>query len=402
MNWWDPLALAGNALRKHRLRSLLTLLGIAIGVCAVLVLTAIGEGARRYVMGQFSSLGTNLIIVIPGKTETQGALPGMGGAPKDMTLEDVLALRREIREVQRIAPISMGTEDISFGEKKRAVPVLGTNSDLLEVRNLEMAQGQFLPTLDLDRGASVVVLGKKVAEELFPIETPLGKVIRIGDWRMRVIGVTGARGVHLGMDLDDAVFIPVATGMKMFDRSSLFRIILQTHSHQEVTFVKERILAIFRERHREEDVTCLTQDAVVSSLSGILNVLTGALAGIAAISLAVAGIGIMNLMLVTVSERGFEIGLMKAVGAFRSQILGLFLVEAAMLSMLGGLIGLVMGWGLVQIFGKIYPDFPAATPLWALILALGISLFVGVLFGWLPAAKASRLDPVQALSKRGK
>lgn len=399
MSWREFIAFAAGTLTRHRLRSFLTLLGVSIGVAAVLVLTAIGEGARRYVTDQFASIGTNLIIVLPGRTETMGGLPGMGGAPKDLTLADARALQRNIPQIRRMAPISLGTEEVAFRERRRAVPVLGSNADLLEVRHLQMAAGQFLPATDLERGAPVVVLGKKVADELFQAQNPLGMVVRIGQWRMRVIGVTAARGVHLGTDMDDAVIVPVATGMKMFDRSSLFRIIVEVAAHQEIESTKSKILEILEDRHRERDVTCLTQDAVVGSLNSILNGLTAALAGIAAISLAVAGIGIMNLMLVTVSERRFEIGLLKAIGAFRSQILWLFLAEASLISAAGGLLGLAVGWGAVEVFHHIYPTFPAAIPLWTIALAMAVSVGVGVTFGLLPAGKASRLDPVLALAR---
>jgi putative ABC transport system permease protein len=278
--------------------------------------------------------------------------------------------------------------------------VIGTTSDFKEMRGLRMDQGRFLPEGEMDRGAPIVVLGRKVARELFPGEPPIGRVIRIGDWRMRVIGILEARGVHLGVDLDDAVIVPVATGMRMFNRSSLFRILVEAQAHADTGMIRRRILDLLEERHDEEDVTCLTQDAVVSSLSSILGALTAALAGIGAISLTVAGIGIMNVMLVSVSERTFEIGLLKALGAHRRQILGVFLVEAVLLSMAGGAVGLAIALGGVGLLRGAWPAFPAAPPGWAIGLALAVSIAVGVVFGLAPAAKASRLDPVAALSRR--
>jgi len=397
----DILRFAATALARHRLRSALSLLGVGIGVAAVVLLTALGEGARRYVTDQFSSLGTNLVVVIPGKTETTGALPGMGGGvPEDLTLDDALALGREIREVRRLAPMAMGNEFVAHGERRRDVPVVGSTHEFLEIRGLKVSDGSFLPPGEIDRGAPIAVLGRKVASELFPGTRAVGKVVRVGDWRMRVIGVLDGRGVQLGLDLDEAVVVPVATAMKMFNRSSLFRILLEAHARADLDAVKRRSVEVLRERHGEEDVTCLTQDAVVSSLSSILTALTAALAGIGAISLGVAGIGIMNVMLVSVSERTFEVGLLRAVGAHRRQILAVFLVEAALLSMLGGLLGVGCSLAAVEAFTRTFPAFPAAPPPWALALALGVSLGVGMTFGIVPAAKASRLDPVAALARR--
>jgi putative ABC transport system permease protein len=395
------LRFAGRALAGHRLRVGLSLVGVAIGVAAVVILTALGEGARRYVSDQFRALGTNLLLVIPGKTETTGALPGMGGGtPEDLTLDDAKALERALRSVRRIAPVSMGNETVSHRERSRDVAVIGSTADFEKVRELSVAEGRFLPEGEMERGSPVAVLGRKVAEELFPGESPLGQVVRIGGWRMRVIGVLAPRGVQLGVDLDEVAIVPVATGMRMFNRSTLFRIVLQVGAHVDLEPTRRRVIEILAERHGEEDVTCITQESVVSSLTAILGALTAALAGIGAISLTVAGIGIMNVMLVTVSERTFEVGLLKALGARRRQIVAVFLVEAVLLSLAGGLVGLAAAYGVVGLFTRIFPEFPAAPPAWAVGLAVAVSIGVGGVFGLLPAAKASRLDPVAALSRR--
>lgn len=395
------LRFALRAVLGHRLRSALSLLGVAIGVAAVVALTALGDGARRYVTGQFASIGSNLLIVFPGKNETTGGMPGMGGVPNDLTLEDVRALQRELPEIERLVPIAMGTETVAFGERRRQVAVAGTTHDMAVVRGLTIVRGRYLPEGDLFRGEPVAVLGKTVAAELFPGGLdPVGQVIRIGDWRMRVIGVSGPRGVQLGLDLDDIVSVPVATAMKMLNRSSLFRVLIQVRSHEAIAATKPKVLKLLEERHGEQDVTCLTQDAVVSGLGAILDALTLALAAIAAISLAVAGIGIMNVMLVSVSERTREVGLLKALGAGRPQILGVFLAEAVLLSTAGGVAGLCLGYGAVFALVSIYPDLPARPPLWAVLSALSLAISVGAAFGVLPARRATRLDPVAALQGR--
>lgn len=393
----DLVRFAFSALKGHPIRVSLCLTGIAIGIMAIVVLTALGEGARRYVVNQFMSIGSNLLIIIPGKTETTGAFPGFAGAPHDLTIKDSQVIRRSIGSIQQLAPISMGTETVKRGERRRQVPIVGTTTEFLEVRNLRLRFGQFLPPGDPQRGAPVVVLGHRVAQELFPDTSPLGQLIRVADWRMRVIGVLAPRGTQLAMDMDDLVMVPVATGLQLFNQHSLYRILLKVRAVSELESTCEQIVSLVTERHGEEDVTCITQDAVVSTFSSILNALTLGLAAIGVISLAVAGIGVMNVMLVAVSDRTEEIGLLKALGAGSGQILLVFLTEAIMLSVAGGIVGLALGWGIIQALLALYPAIPASTPTWALASAILVSIFVGVVFGLLPARRAGRLDPIQAL-----
>jgi len=372
---------------------------MAIGVAAVITLTALGEGARIYVIDQFASIGTNLLIVIPGKSETTG-IPGVAAGAHDITLQDAETILRVIPEAEKIAPLVVGTESVAHGARRRQVPIAGTTRDFLEVRRLVMGHGDFLPAADIQRGRPVVVLGSKLARELFPAEEPVGQVVRIGGWRMRVTGVLAPRGQQLGMDLDDIALVPVATAMRMFDRRSLFRIMVQVRGTAALGPVKDKVLKLFIQRHREEDVTVLTQDAVVATFSQILGVLTLAVGAIAAISLSVAGIGIMNVMLVSVSERTREVGLLRAVGVGRRQVLTVFLTEAALLSGAGGLLGLGAGWLAVRLMVQLYPALPASPPAWAVFASLGLALGVGILFGLLPARRAARLDPVLALASR--
>jgi putative ABC transport system permease protein len=396
----DLLDFAGRALRGHRLRTGLSLLGVAIGVAAVIALTALGEGARRYVVGQFATVGTNLLIVLPGKTETTGGMPGLGGVAHDLTVADAEAVVRAVPEIEEGSPIAMGTETVSHEERRRQVAVIGATHEMLSIRRLSLTSGEFLPVTEWDRGSPVAVLGRTTARELFPGRDPLGGVVRVGEWRMRVVGVLAPRGQQLGVDMDDVAIVPVATAMKMFNRPSLFRLLLQVRVHADLDAARSRVIAVLAERHGEEDVTVITQDAILGALTSILHALTLALAGIATVSLAVAGVGIMNVMLVSVSERSREIGLLKALGAGRGQILSAFLAEAVLISTAGGLLGLAVGWGAVRVLVAVYPALPATPPWWAVAAALTLSVAVGGIFGVLPARRATRLDPVAALSGR--
>jgi len=401
MSLQDLLRFALGSLLGKRLRTALSLLGMAIGVGAVVILTALGEGARRYVTNQFASIGSNLLIVLPGKTETSGFAGTVPGAPNDLTLEDAEAVRRRVPGVVRLSPLVVATETVAHGARRRDVAVVGTNREFLELRNLAMGKGEFLAADEARRGRPVVVLGTQVARELFPGEEPVGKVVRIGGWRMRVVGVLAPKGTQLSMNIDDLVAVPVVTAMRMFDRRSLFRIMIETRSTADLEMVKARVIEVVKERHDgEEDITVLTQDALISTFSQILGALTLALGAIAAISLTVAGIGIMNVMLVSVSERTREVGLLRAVGVERRQVRSVFLAEAAMLSAAGGLLGLGTGWLAVRVLVRVFPALPASPPLWAVVAALSLSLGTGIVFGLLPARRAAKLDPVEALAGR--
>jgi putative ABC transport system permease protein len=396
----DLAAYAGRALAGHRLRSALSLLGVAVGIAAVVVLTALGEGARRYVVDQFAQIGSSFVAVVPGKTDTTGAIPGVGGAPNDLTLEDARALARALPGARAVAPIVVATDEVEHGDRSRQVMVAGVTPEFLDLRRLAVARGRFLPPAELGRGAPLAVLGARVAAELFGNRDPIGEVVRIGGRRCRVIGVLAAKGQQLGMDVDELVLVPVATGMRMFDRSSLFRILIDAGSAAEIATVERRVREVLVERHGEEDVTLITEQAVVSSLSAILDALTLAVAAIAAISLAVAGIGILNVLLVAVAERTAEIGLLRAVGASRRQVLACFLTEAVLLSGAGGALGLAAGAAGVRVMVGLWPALPAAPPAWAIAAAVALSLAVGGAFGWLPARRAAALDPVAALAGR--
>ena len=395
----DLVAFAGRALAGHRLRSVLALLGVSIGVASVIVLTSMGEGARQYVVNEFSELGTNLVVVFPGKVETSG-LPITGGVPHDLTLDDMHALRRQVPAIRHMAPLTMGEAYASFGTKTRLATVIGTTNDLLFIRHLRMRIGRFLPEGDGEHAPRVCVIGSKIQREVFADANPLGQILHVGDERFRVIGVIAPRGMSLGMDLDEVVEIPVNHGMRMFNQRGLFRIVADVGTHEQIPAARDAMVRVITERHGEEDITILTEDAVLDTLDAILGVLTAALGGIAAISLIVAGVAIMNVMLVSVSERTGEIGLLKALGARPGQIIAAFLSEAALLSSVGGVIGLLLGAVVCFALRHIWPSFPISTPLWAVAAAIAVSASVGLAFGALPARRAAALDPVAALQKR--
>ncbi|HMM34084.1 MAG TPA: ABC transporter permease [Thermoanaerobaculia bacterium] len=400
MRGGDLLAFAAGAFRGHKLRASLSLLGVAIGVAAVILLTSLGEGARRYVTGEFALLGSNLVIVLPGKAETTGVVP-VGGVPHDLTLEDVEALRRRVSLLATVAPLSVGGLTARFGERSRDLTVAGVTSEWKEVRRLALREGAFLPPGDPDRAPRVCVVGAKVASELFPGRSPVGELLRLGEERFRVTGVLVPRGVSVGLDLDEVVLVPIGHHLRMFDRRSVFRVLCEARTSEDLEAAKAGILAVLKDRHDgEEDVTVLTQDAVMKTFGKVLGILTAALAGIAAVSLTVAGVGIMNVMLVSVSERTREVGLLKALGASASQVLRLFLVEAAILSTAGGVLGLLAGGLGTLAIRALYPDFPVVPPAWAVAAALAVSVSVGLVFGVLPARRAARLDPVVALARR--
>ncbi len=396
----DIVIFGWTSLTGHRLRTGLCVLGVSVGIAAVVLLTALGEGARRYVLNEFSSIGSNLLAILPGKTETTGAMPGVGGVPNDLTLQDLLALQKRIYWARHIVPVSMATETVSHGERRRQVAVVGSTEDFLKVRELQVEQGQFLPPGDVERGRSVVVIGKVVAQELFPGENPVGRVVRVGEWRMRVIGVLAEIGTQLGIKMDEVAIVPVATGMRMFNRTSLFRILIKVRSARDLGRTCREVVRILTDRHDEEDVTCITQDAVVSTFSSILETFTLVVAALAGISLSVAGIGIMNVMLVTVSERTEEIGLLRAIGATQGNILSVFLAESVLLAGIGGVTGISVGVGLVELLVLVYPAVPAYAPEWILAASMGISLFLGGVFGVVPARRAARMDPIEALTRR--
>ena len=397
----DILRFARDAAAGYPLRTALSILAMAIGVAAVVILTALGDGARRYVVGQFSSLGSNLVIVLPGRSGTGGFNPAnaITSTPRDLTIDDAAALRR-LPGVRRVAPLAVGSSEIAYGGRLREIMVAGSTAELVPIRNFVIAQGQALPDDDWNRGAPVAVIGAKIRDELFGNQPAVGQLVRVGDRRLRIVGVLKPVGQGLGMNTDELVIVPVALAQGLFNSNTLFRVMVEAHNREAIPGVKSAVLASLKQRHRgEEDVTVITQDAVLATFDKLLGALTLAVAGIAAISLAVAGILVMNVMLVAVTQRTGEIGLLKALGAPGRTIRLAFLSEAAMLSALGALLGYLLGQLGAFALRQAFPVFPAYAPNWAVIAALGTALATGLLFGVMPARRAARLDPVQALMR---
>ncbi|MFA7349700.1 MAG: ABC transporter permease [Methylotenera sp.] len=398
----DTFRYAGDAATGAPLRTGLLILAMSIGVAAVVILTALGDGARRYVVGEFSAIGSNLIIVLPGRSETRGFNPAnlITSTPRDLTLEDANALLR-LPQVQRISPILIATTEINAAGKLREAMLLGTNDEFVRVRQLKMGLGRFLTKDEVGHGSAEVVLGALIRREIFGTENPLGKTVRVGDRRLRVVGVLSEGGRGMGMTTDELVIVPVATAQAMLNTNTLFRIMVEARSREQLGEVKSRVLKLITQRHEgEEDVTVITQDAVLQTFDKILNVLTLGVAGIAAISLAVAGILVMNVMLVSVTQRTGEIGLLKALGATSAAVRQLFMVEAVLLSLSGAIVGVGLGYLGAAFLRYLYPAFPAYPPLWAVLAGLGTALVSGLVFGVMPARRAAQLDPIQALSKR--
>jgi putative ABC transport system permease protein len=396
----DCNRMAFAALIRYPLRAGMMLLATAIGVAAVLMLTSLGEAARRYVSSEFESLGTHLIIVLPGRSETSGGAGGMmlGETPRDLTLDDARSLIRS-PAIAKVAPVIVGSASVSRGSLEREIPVIGTTAAFSEIRQWKMSLGEFLPNVGMERAAPICAIGDTVRKELFSDGPTIGQWLRVGDRRCRVAGVLADQGTSIMIDVDEIVMIPVVSAQALFDTAGLFRIIIQATSRESMVAAKRDTLRIIAARHYgEEDVTVITQDAVLQTFDGIFGTLTVALAGIASISLIVAGVLIMNVMLVAVSQRTQEIGLLKALGAKRRQIIALFITEAIFLSFLGAVTGIVIGYAAVGLLEIFYPHLNFAPPIWSVAGAMLVALVCGVVFGILPARRAADLDPIAALA----
>ncbi len=396
----DTFQQAFLSIRSQILRAALIVLAMSIGIASVTILTTLGESARRYIVNEFQSLGTNLVIVLPGRTETTGGQPPLfGETPRDLTLDDANALLKS-RYVAAIAPINVGSAPVSSLGLERETTILGSTASLRRVRHLKMAEGRFLPDIESDKSLPVCVIGQTIKREIFAKQKALGQWMRINDRRFRVIGVLASEGESIGVDFDEIVVIPVASAQALFNTESLFRILVEAKSKSAMYKAVGDIGKIIEIRHEgEEDITIITQDSVIGAFDEILTALTLTVASIAAISLAVAGVLVMNVMLVSVAQRTSEIGLLKALGASESQLIGLFLAEAAILCLAGAVIGMLVGQFVVSVLQIIYPEFPLLIPGWALMAALLVSLTTGLIFGVFPARKAARLDAVLALAK---
>jgi len=398
MNTTDLLRLAGHALWFHRQRSLLTMLGILIGIASVILLTSIGEGTRTYVLSQFTQFGTTLAAIGPGKISTSGLPGALGNTVYPLTFEDAEALER-VPGLTRVSPVVMGAAPVEFEGASRNTFVYGVTADAPEVWRMGVRAGRFLPRLDLKQGAPVAVLGPKVKRELFGDQNCLGRHVRISGQRYLVIGLMEPKGQFLGFDIDDSVYIPAADGKRLFNRDALHEIDVLIANASLIEPVVERIRVLLKERHKgTEDFTITTQTGMLETLDRVIRIVSLAVGGIGGISLLVGAIGILTMMWISVNERTSEIGLARAIGATPGQILLLFLSEATLLSTLGGVLGLLAGIGVAQLLHHYVPALPVRTPPEFVLLALAVSFLVGLLSGLLPAQRAARLDPVMALT----
>jgi len=401
MNLRDTLSQSYSAIKTEPVRVSLIILAMSIGIASVTVLTALGESARIYIMNEFEALGTHLIIILPGRSETTGGQPPLfGETPRDLTLADAEALYKS-QHIAAIAPVNIGAAPISTKGLEREVTIIGSTASFRQVRHLNLAQGSFLPKTDTDKALSVCVIGQTIKDELFSQQQALGQWLRINDRRFRVIGVLASEGQSIGVDFDEMVIIPVASAQILFNSYSLFRVLVEAKSKSAMYKAVDEIREIIKDRHEgEDDVTLITQDSVLSTFDDILTAVTLTVSSVASISLVVAGILVMNVMWVSVSQRTAEIGLLKALGASKNQILWLFLTEAAMLSVAGAVTGLLLGKIVLFILQTSYPDFLFILPFWAVFAALAVSLMTALVFGVLPARQAANMNPVTALNKR--
>lgn len=393
----DLLAFCAGAVTAHRLRSALSVLGIAIGIAAVTLLTAIGEGTRGYVLSEFSQFGTNILTINPGKTETVG-IPGvLGGTTHKLTVDDADSLRR-LPGVLDVVPLSVGQARVEAKGRGRSVFIYGVTESMPRVWKFRVRQGSFLPAGDWRRGASVAVLGPTLARELFGEESALGQFVRVAGTRLRVIGVMAPKGRLLGQDIDDVAYVPVATGMRMFNQEELQEVHV-TFSHESMTDqIEGQVKAQLISRHRgEEDFTVTTQSSMLEVLGNVLGTITAAMGAIGAISLLVGAIGVLTTMWISVGERTDEVGLLRALGATGRQVLAVFLVEAVILSLLGGLAGIGTGVGLAVVLRFALPGLPLTISFGFLGAAVLVSVVTGLLAGVLPARRAARMNPIDAL-----
>jgi putative ABC transport system permease protein len=392
----DVVKLSLSSLIDQRLRSFLTILGIAVGIASVVLLTSIGEGIEKFAIAEFTQFGTNLIGINPGRSTTLGTSGAIINNVRPLSIADEEALRR-IPGVINTVSLIQGNGPVEFAKRRRRTTILGVGPSASEVWQIKVVSGRFLPADDSDAARSFVVLGSRVKRELFRDENPLGKIIRVAGERYRVMGVMESKGQMLGFDLDDAVYIPVVRAMSLFNQQSLMEIDILYQAGLQSKTIAEKAKKLLKSIHGAEDFTITTQEEMLKVLDSVLGVLTMAVGGLGAISLLVGGVGIVTIMTIAVNERTPEIGLLRAIGADRRQILLLFIGEAVVLAGIGGLFGLILGAGIAWLLGEFVPALPTHTPwlyaVYAEVMAAGIGLLAGVL----PARHAAGLNPVDAI-----
>jgi putative ABC transport system permease protein len=394
----EVLRASKDSISSNRARAFLTILGIVIGVAAVILLISIGEGTRKYIRDEFTGLGSNILVVVPGKTAKEGGSHMGTSVVRKLVYDDAKLLKRRSRHIQYAIPVIVGTSVIKYRGRSRYTYIIGVTENYFAARNLPIDIGRSISASDVNSRRHVCILGRTVKRDILGDINPLGRLITIGESKYRVIGLMAPKGVTLGFDIDDIVFIPTTVARELFDTDSLFNITVKVRSEHEIEDAKSDIKEILIRRHAgEEDFTVLSQDEMLAVMDKILKIMTTVLVGIAAISLLVGGIGIMNIMLVSVKERTREIGLRKAVGAKKRDILFQFLIESLSLSLLGGVLGVIIGVTCTWLIPVFITFLPTKLTLWSILLAFFFSAGVGIFFGVYPARKAAELDPINAL-----
>jgi len=395
----ETIFLAIEAVLANKLRSALTMLGLIIGVGAVVLLVSIGNGARNYITHEFEGLGTNLILVQPGRTDSKSGLgPPIRSAKQKLTLADVEALDQQATNLDAVTGIMFGTGTVKSQDNSISVNIFGSNDRFIRIFNMQVGQGSFFSREEEDTGRRVAVLGYNSAKQLFGDTNPLGRLVKINESEHRIEGVMKKSGESLGFDMDNLVFIPTRPALRIFNEDKLFGIRARAKSKASVQDAVEEIRAILKQRQNgEENFTIETQVSILETMNTILGMLTYVLGGIATISMIVGGIGIMNIMLVSVTERTREIGIRRAVGARRVDVLRQFLAEAVALSVTGGLIGLSGATLLTYIVYWALPKFDMRAPVWILLPAFLVSAVIGIVFGVWPAYQASKIETIDAL-----
>ncbi|OKH27393.1 ABC transporter permease [Chroogloeocystis siderophila] len=402
MDILESVKMASKTLLANKLRSTLTMLGIIIGNASVIAMVGIGEGAQRFVSGQFESLGTNVLFIVPGNRDAQRTTVDL---PKTLVLEDAEAIATQVPTVGAVAPQLHSRELVTYRNRNTYSLIVGTNPDFSVVRSFDAQRGRFITDLDVKRNNQVVTLGVDLAERLFGNQDPVGQQVRIRNISFLVVGVMEEKGSVLGTNYDDSAYIPVTTmASRIIGENSPYGVNLtfisvSAQSEASVDAAQFQITNLLRLRHnitREDDFSVQSQKDVLEIAGTVTSALTLMLAAIAGISLLVGGIGVMNIMLVSVTERTQEIGLRKAIGATQDDILIQFLIEAVILSAAGGVLGTVLGVGGVLLIGVFTPFQAGVSPV-AIALAVGVSGGIGIIFGVVPARRAAQLDPIVAL-----
>jgi putative ABC transport system permease protein len=380
-----------DALRANRLRSILTMLGVVIGVAAVVALVAIGTGAKQQVEQQVEGLGSNLLVVVPGRLSTNAA-----PAVSTLSLDDAEAVSRVVGDPSRVAVTISAGETVRSGTRSSFASMQGVLESTPTVFVRRLDRGSYLTGADVDTARRVAVLGAAVADQLFGDRDPIGRQVSIAGVRFRVVGTFEPLGQSLGVDRDSEVHVPVTAAQRLLGTDRIDALAIRAPDRERIDALGDDVVAELVRRHPEQEFSAVTQEQILGVLGDILGVLTGVLAAIAGISLLVGGVGVSNIMLVSVRERTREIGLRKAVGARPRDIGVQFLLEAVLLTTIGGVIGMGLGIGSALLVDRLSP-IPAAVTWWSLVLAFGVSAAVGIVFGVVPAQRAGRLDPVVAL-----